>query len=1070
MKIRILVAVVVCLLAPALPAQTTGDLKGIITDPSGAAIPSAQLSLTNRDTAETRVVASDGEGRYMFALLKIGDYTVTVRADGFRQTTAAVSVRSAEVASLNLKLEVGQVTEQVVVTDAANPLDTQSAQVQEAFEIKEVQEIPVNRNPNALATTLPGIVPAPGGFNSGSFVANGNRVRANNITIDNITATDISTAGTGSSNNSPLNFSSIREVKVITNAFSAEFGRNSGAQVQYITKSGGNQFHGETYEYLQNDIFNARDWFDRGGQPSVTRVNDFGGVLGGPVVRNRTHFFGSASRYYSRGSGAARVAQVPTAAMLARVTDPTSKKVLEMYALPAATTVAEAFGTVQQNASNKVDLYQYSARLDHQISSRDSIYGRYGFSTNQSRSSNNTFIQTNLANFGLGSNNSVYSVNVNETHIFSATVVNEFRAGFGRTSPIFFVDSTAPLGSRIAFSNAQVDRFGSYEGGPQGRVQNTFQYSDTLTWNRGAHAVKFGGDFFRYQLNSFFDSQSRGVYTFLNWDDFAAGRPNNFVQAFGSTGRGGRTWLQSLFAQDDYRITPRLTLNLGVRLELYGPVKEVNQLSSNLDFNCRQSMGLAGTGPYGCLVTGRDSIGLNRYLQPRVGVAWNPGQGKTVFRAGYGLVADFNFMNPVTNQRFLPPIVITQTITGMANFTGGNSWANLIAGSAPIQQEGLGLTGKLRTDVLNYGDVNPTIDPGLKNPQVHQWNVGVERQLPDGMVLKVSYAGTKGNFLQRHRQVNLNAQRSRAAANLADESARTQEFVASYNSMTGATQRSSTRQDPRFNAVNYYDNSANSNYHAMEALLTRPFRGGYSLQAAYTWAKSIDDVSDGISAIPNDSAAVLDPTNFRNNRAISGFDIPHRVVVMHVWEPPWGSRLANPVLRRMAAGWGFSGITSWRSGFPLSFDAGARLGLANISAITTDGISRPNASGPVRFIPLPAGSAEAPQGLNGDPVAARRIATYAESIGLSQPLLGNFGGIGRNTHRANGQADFDWNVFKSTRINERILVQVRCEIYNVFNHHAFRDVNRNISNPGFGQYTTPSQSQRFMQVGALVRF
>ncbi len=972
---RLWFSILLLCLAVSLDAQTTGDIRGIVTDPSGAAIPSARVSLTNRETGEARHVTTDTEGRYRFNLLKIGEYMVSVAAQGFRATSAPATARSAEITSVNLKLDIGQITEQVMVTDAATPLDTQSAQIQESFDSMEVHDIPVNRNPNLFATIMPGVVPAPGGFNSGSFVANGNRVRANNITIDNITATDISTAGTGSSNNTPLNFSSIREVKVITNMFSAEFGRNSGAQVQYITKSGTNSFHGELYEYLQNSRLNARDWFDQSGKATVARLNEWGGVIGGPVIKNKTHFFVSGERYYFRGSGAARIAQVPTPSMLASVTDATSKKILDTYKLPAATTDNGTYGTVQQNASNASDLYQYSVRLDHQISQSDSIFGRYGYSTNASSSSNNTFISTNIANFGLSSTNSVHSLNINETHIFSPTVVNEFRAGFGRTLPIFVIDSTVPVGPRIIFANAQVDRFGSYEGGPQGRVQNTFQYGDTLTWSRGAHSIKAGGDFFRYQGNSFFEAYSRGAYTFLNWADFAAGNPYSITQRFGSTQRGNRNWNTSAFAQDDYRVTSTLTLNLGVRMEVYGPLSEVNGLTSNLDFGCKDSLGIAGTGPLGCFSVGQPSIATNYYLQPRVGFAWNPRQGKTVIRGGYGLVSDFNYLNPVTNQRFLPPFVATKALTGVTNFSGSNSWASLIAGTGLLQQEGAAQAGHILTNVLNYGDVSPAIDPNLKNPQVHQWNFGLQRELPQGIVLKVAYVGTKSNYLQTSRQMNLNAQRPKPATDLTDEYARVQEFVSSYNSMTGASQRSSTRLDPRFNVVNYYDNSGNSNYHALEAMATRSFRNGYSFQVAYTVAKSIDNVSDGLSNLPNDSANLQDPTNLNNNRGVSGFDVPQRIVVAHMWEIPWGRHLSNPVLRRVFGGWGISGISSWRAGFPISLDSGARLGVANISTLLTAGIMRPNASGPVNFNPQPAGSPGAPQGVN---CGCRRRATHLD--------------------------------------------------------------------------------------------
>ncbi len=1056
----------------ALWAQITGDLRGIVTDPSGAAVPGASVSLSSTETGETRTAATDTEGRYNFNLLKIGAYRVAVEAQGFRRSMTDATVRSAEITAVNLKLEVGQVTEQVVVTDAASPLDTQNAQLQEAFETKEVQELPVGRNPNLLAATMPGVVPAPGGFNSGSFVSNGNRTRANNITIDNITATDISTAGTGSSNNSPLNYSSIKEVKVITNTFSAEFGRNSGSQVQYITKSGTNDFHGEAYEYLQNNEFNARDWFDQSGAPTVTRYNQFGGVLGGPIVRNKTHFFGSAERIYNRGLGSARVAQVPTKAMLAMVTDPTSRKLLEAYQLPAATTESGTVGNVQQNAPNAADQYQYSVRLDHQISSRDSIYGRLGFAHDAESSSANTFISSNIANFGLKSINSVYSLNLNETHIFSPNIVNEFRSGYGRSSPMFDFDSTVPAGPRIIFANNDVDRFGHYEGGPQGRIQNTFQYADTLTWTRGAHTLKFGGDFFRYQGNSIFDVYTRGMYMFLSWQDFAEGRPYQYIQRFGGTVRGHRAWLTDSFAQDDYRITPTVTLNIGFRLEVYGPVSEVNKLSSNLDFNCRDSLGAAGTGAFGCFTVGRNITTTHKNPPPRHRIARNPGGRQTGVRAGYGLVADFNFLNPITNQRSLPPFVVTQSLAGLNSFTGANSWASLYAGTAQVQRDGASLVGRIRTDVLNYGDVTPTIDPSLQNPQVHQWTFGVQRELPDSIVVKVGYVGTKGNYLQRHRQVNLNAARVAAATTLADEAARLSQFVSSYNSMTGASQRFSTRTDPRFNVINYYDNSANSNYHALELLVTRAFRGGHSFQTAYTFSKSIDDVSDSLSALPNDSANIQDPTNFRNNRGISSFNLPHRIVVTHVWELPWGARMANPVLRKLLAGWSMSGISQWRTGFPITFDGGTRLGVGNTSGIMTGGVGRPNAAGPVAFEGRPAGSEGAPSTTVVEAGSGQRLSAYAVGLGLSQPLLGNFGTMGRNTHRTIGQANFDWNLYKTIRFGERLRLSLRCEAYNLFNNHTFQDVNRNIANAAFGQYTsTPStQSSRYLQLGIVMRF
>src|SRR5262249_34878621 len=262
------------------------------------------------------------EGRFAANQLKIGLYAVQAEAAGFRTVVTETTLRSGETSAVNFKLEVGAASESVLVTDAVSPLDTTHAQIKVPIGGGRVQDIPVSRNPVLFALTAPGVIPVTPNnpfLGSGSYNSNGGRGRGNNVTVDNITATDISVTGTGGPLN-PLNFSTIKEVKIITNNFSAEYGRNANSQLQFITKSGTNQFHGEAYEHLQNNELNARDWFDRSGGPAVTRRNQFGGVFSGPVIRNKTHFLASYEGIEQRGAGAARIAQVPTPAMLAQVT------------------------------------------------------------------------------------------------------------------------------------------------------------------------------------------------------------------------------------------------------------------------------------------------------------------------------------------------------------------------------------------------------------------------------------------------------------------------------------------------------------------------------------------------------------------------------------------------------------------------------------------------------------------------------------------------------------------------------------------------------------------------------
>jgi hypothetical protein len=1062
-------SVLLFLVSAGLQAQINGAVSGIIVDASGGGVPDASVVLASVETGETRSQTSDHEGRFAFHLLKIGDYEVKANAAGFKQSSTTATVRSGETSAVTLRLEVGQVTESISVTDAVNPLDTADAQIQVSLESRQVLELPMRRNAAYFALTSPGVVPV--NINNpflgpGSFNTHGSRGRANNITIDNITSTDIVTTGVGGTQLGPLNYEQIKEVKLITSNFNAEYGRNAGSQFQFITRSGTNDLHGRVYHFFQNDKLNARDFFDRSGKPTVTRNNEIGFTLGGPILRNRTHYFLTHAHNPVRGLGGTRIAQVPTPEMVAQVTDPTSKSLLDSYQLPVSST-----GQAQQSAPSFQDAYQFSVRIDHQFSERDTLNARYGHFYQEGSSVNNTFIGTNLAGFGANFVNGPRNFNLAETHLFSPTVVNEFRFGFGRVSPYFAVQASF-LGPRIDIINGAVDRFGESENIPQGRAANTFQYSDTLSWAKGAHNLKVGADVFRYQLNSLSDAAVRGIFRFATWQDFAAGHPASYVQRFGSTVRGNRVTNHFYFIQDDWRVRRGLTINLGLRTEVAGGVNEVNGLISNLDLECQEPIGAAGSGPFGCFTTGKPSNGTNVNWGPRAGFAWTPWQdGRTVIRGGYGIVYDFLFLNPIINQRALPPFLFTASLTGPASFTGANSWASLVAGTAQVQADGRASTGKLNPSARNFGVVNPAIDPNLRNPQTQQWSFGVERELFESLVLKATYVGAKSNYLQRTHALNLlQDARLTPAASVADETAKLPGYLAAVAAGTGNSLTPSNRIDPRFNDVNLIDSSANSNYHGFEVLAHRAFRGGLWVQAGYTFSKSIDDVSDALGgALINDSSGQQNPRDNRDNRGVSQFDVPHRLVVTHVWELPFGKRLRGALLRRLATGWSFAGASSIRSGFPVTFEAGARRGITPLTLTgVTSGPVRPNAARAFVFEPRPAGSQGAPNGLTADPV--QPLSAYAASLGLSQPLLGGFGSLGRNTHRLNAAPAFDWSISKNTSLTERVTLQLRAELYNVFNTTVFQDVNRTITSATFGQYTTTAQSTRWIQLGARLMF
>lgn len=1060
-------------LATPMFAQITGELRGTVQDASGGIVTQAKVTLKSLETNLTREQNTNATGQFGFALLQIGSYEVKAEAPGFRVSVTRAEVRTGEIASVDFKLEVGQVTETVTVSDVVSQLDTENSQLQTAIVGQKIQELPVGRSLNLFALTAPGVAPVSSNnpfLGSGSFNSNGGRGRGNNITVDGITSTDVST--TGSSGLGAVNFSSVKEVKIITNNFSAEYGRNSSAQVLYITKNGTNELHGELYEYHENDKLNARPFFDRTGRTNITKQNYYGFEVGGPVYlpkifdgRNKAFFHTAYEGQKERGAGATRIARVPTPTMAAAVTDPSARALMQQYSLQT-----DPSGSIQTQAPATTNAYQFSVRGDLQLGQNDTLWMRYSRYNQTTASSGYTFVGTNLPGFGATSASQPRQATLQHVHLFSPTMVNEARFGFGRSNPAFPIDSPYPLGPRIQFQSGEVNPFGVWEGFPQGREQNTYQFTDNLSFTRGSHTFKAGFEYFFLEADSFFDAVQRPLLTFANWEGFAAGLPVTFQQRFGDSLRANRVKNLSGFFQDDWKVSRNLTLNLGLRWEFAGGPTEKNGAISNLNLNNNTAFGAAGAGPFGLLEVGQPSFESNNNWAPRVGFAWNAfGDQKTVIRGGYGIAYDFVFLNPITNQRFLPPLIITGTLSGQTSFTGNNSLASILAGNAQIQTQTRAQVGQFNQSVLNFGAISPAIDQGLRNPQVHQWNLGVQRDVA-GFVFKASYVGTKGNFLPRTRDLNLinPGVRPAPATSVADETARLSQFVAAQVGFNGGATARSNRIDGRYNAIGYVESSANSNYHAGQFEVQKRM-SSYFLNANYTYGKSIDNGSDVLGVLINDSANQQNPLDNANNRAVSQFDLRQRLVITHTWEMPFLKNASSGLVRGLLSGWSFAGITSFRSGFPVTLDAGSRRTLSVINVLAGGGQVRPNASGPVNINWVPSGAAGAPQGTT-NPNGVQAISAYAVQLGLSQPLLGNFGNMGRNVLRINGEKNFDWNIYKNFRFTERVNFQIRAEGYNMFNNTSFQEVDRNIANPAFGQYNVVGQDARSFRVGARMIF
>ena len=498
---RILIALLLTwLLAGSVRADLTGDIQGTVIDSSGAVVAGAKITIKNRSNGATRVVYPGDSGDFSAPQLEIGDYQITVEKDGFKSFNQDVVVRSGEKTRVDVHMEIGKVNETVVVESGAIPtLDVATAQVSDSISSQEALALPNQaRDPVAYATLSPGTVPVTKDnpfLGTGSFNSNGSRGRANNITLDGVTASDISTTG---ESGAAFTQDTVQEVKVITNNFDAEFGRNSGSQVQIITKSGTNSYHGSAYWYHQNSALgNARDYFDTTGGPTPLIQSQGGVTFGAPIYKNHTFFYGNWEVQRTRGAGSTVSANVLTTAEAAGITDPTDLTLFQNNGSPSSDS-----GTITNSATNQLNGNTWSLRVDQVLrGGKDTLFVRYGQSPSVAISPGLTFIGTNLAGFGASSTATPRDLNIGYTAAISNSLVNSFRFGFGRVNPQFPANSPFPPGPQIIILG--LDSFGESDIIPQGRTQNTFQYLDTLSWTHGRHTIKVGADVNRYQAPSF---------------------------------------------------------------------------------------------------------------------------------------------------------------------------------------------------------------------------------------------------------------------------------------------------------------------------------------------------------------------------------------------------------------------------------------------------------------------------------------------------------------------------------------------------------------------------------------
>jgi hypothetical protein len=1041
---------------------TTGSVQGVVLDSTGGAVPEAEVTLRNLGTNATRQFTTGSDGIYSFAAVLPGQYELAATAKGLSKAAVTILPSAGRDLSQNLTLSIETQRATINVGDAPlSELKSSDAQLDTTRNAIEVNDLPTqNRTVSSLVALEPGVQPMytagrgslvkVAGAQTGLITANGGRPESSNVEIDFTDANDWEFGGIAVGDEPVPDL--VAEYKVITSNAPAEYGIKSNGEIEYVTKGGSNSWHGDAYEYLQNDFFNARDFFDTSGKATRVDQNNYGFSSGGALVKNKTFLFGGWEQNKTIGGGFTTLAVVPSDAARATVTDPIVAALMGKYLPKAGSPTSDpSIGTVAQQFASPANSYQFLVKGDQQFSERHSASLRYFQATGTSVLTFPAF--NTLAGFDSNLHNESRSANITDTFSFTPATVNQLRLGYSRS-----IAMLPPENGLVSprFTIAGLVGFGALPYFPQGRTFNTYQGNDIFNCAAGRHLLKFGFDVRRIQDNSVNATNEQGSYVFASLPDFLAGRLSGWSQAFGPTALGFRSTLFSLFAQDDYKLRSDLTLNLGLRWEYQGALTESHGRVSVLDPTLSGSIGNAGSGDLGAFRIGNPAVNGNpTNVAPRVGLAWNPRSGKLVVRAGYGIYWDAFTFSPLAQGRTNAPLSYTFSQSGTASFIGANNFDALLAGTAPSVKQARAQLGSFG-DLTNFGSLT-TFNRNLPNAYSQQYNLTLEYHLTSSAVASLGYVGTKGTHLGGVLPINSTAASIAGATSDADELARLSQFQAAFQAENGP---GNNRLDARFDQVNLITDWASSSYNALQAALRHSLRYGLTLQASYTWSKSIDNSSSSNPVQDaNDNGFPQNATSLRSERAVSNFDVPHRVVVTAVWNLPFFRRRSDLFSTVLLKGWSFQSINTWQSGIPATILSGPVLGITDVNL---DG----------NFIPNGDDNTRANCRLGGD-FRLNNAGSLFTQTKYSQALLGNNGTCGRNTARLKSYVDFDWAFQKDFRLRESSVLgsgpwdlQFRGELYNVFNHPYLRpsgDAWRTVSSAGFGVLNTagPSRNVQF---------
>jgi hypothetical protein len=1042
-------------------ADVTGSIEGVVKDSSKAVAPGIGVTVTNIGTDTVYHATSDNTGVYFVRDLPAGDYQLVIEAPGFKKFVAnRVVVQVNETARVDVALEVGNVTQTVDVSGAVQTVDTHAVALTEVIDQQRIENLPLNgRNATQLmqlvagvqydqqnsnvtsGTTYPGVFPVS---------VNGGRDNTTNYILDGAQNND-------HYSNAPNPFpdpDALEEFSVMTNTFSAEFGRNVGGIVNAVTRSGTNQLHGSAFEYIRNASVNAANYFaplnpDGSKQNDGLKRNQYGATLGGPVRipkiyngKDRTFFFFSYQGTPTRITPTTVQQVVPTNAQRAgdfsalgyQLHDPfnngapyPNNQIPVSEFNPVSVASLNTFipapppgqDTISYGIPNNLTDNQFLVRADQKISDKNRFMARFFTSkaTQPGFLSPTDYFATLPGAFWQNT-----TVVGSDTYTITPNLLNQFLFSFNRTNnvntPIYPPKGVAALGADY-YNDTMPEIYYDVSGyflldtnDTNTFFRQQYEYTDTVRWTKGKHAMSAGVDvgtgvgniLNNYRANGYFSFDSAAPFTGDALADFLVGKFSNLEQGVGEYKNTIFNYF-SLFVTDSFRVSPRLTLDLGLRWDPFFPYTDQN--GKIVAWRPGQQSTVYPNAPEGILFAGDPGLPAGGYNKawmnfgPRVGFAWDVfGNGSTAVRAGYGIYYDTPNTISTNSQADQAPFGTVVNVSGDAE----NSLSVPYAGTTnPFPAS----RNPPHDVAFVLPDVAYAFTKGIRNAQLQSWNLTVERQLPAQFVARMAYAGSKGTYLPNLPEGN----------------------AAVYT--PGATTSTTDQRRPlypNFGSVELVEANGNSSYNSLQLTLQRRFLNGFSILANYTWSKSIDITSQNKQT----GETATDPFNLEFDRGVSDFNHAQVFSLSGLWQFPLSP--ANPFVRGVVGGWQLSSIVSLSTGEPFSVLSSVDNSFSGVGSDRADITGNPY--------------------LSGGRSTSTRAAEWLNPAVFTENAVGTFGDTGRNQYFGPGFASVDSALQKEIRPVERFAIQFRFEAFNTFNHTNLENPNNSVQSPNFMQISS----------------